>query len=138
MTNTPYTGGCLCGAVTYEVTAEPMMTGICHCKNCQRQAGSAFSILTAVPKSAVTVTGTLTEFEDTADSGNPVFRRFCGRCGSPLFSLVPSAPDMIFIKAGTLDDTSSLEPQVHFWCDSAQPWVPIDENLPKTPKNPPS
>jgi len=130
------TGQCLCGRITYTVEADPLLTGVCHCKNCQRQAGSAFSILIAVPKSTVTVTGTPKEYVDTADSGKPVYRRFCGDCGSPLFSLVPDAPDMIFVKAGTLDDTSQLQPQSHFWCDSAQNWVDIDPALPQTPGNP--
>ncbi|MEM7569127.1 MAG: GFA family protein [Pseudomonadota bacterium] len=130
------TGGCLCGQARYTVEAEPLMCGICHCKNCQRQAGSAFSILIGVPKAAVVLEGTLKTYVDTADSGKPVYRQFCPDCGSPLFSDVPDAPEMRFIKAGTLDDVSNLEPQVHFWCDSAQPWVQIDPNLPQTPKNP--
>lgn len=130
------TGGCLCGQVKYQITGEPGMTGVCHCKNCQRQAGSAFSILIMVPRAAVTVTGTLKTYRDTADSGNPVYREFCPDCGSPVFSKVPGAPDAIFVKAGTLDDTSSLAPQAHFWCDSAQPWVQIDPAIPQTPKNP--
>lgn len=130
------TGQCLCGNVSYKIDAEPLMTGVCHCKNCQRQAGSAFSILIAVPKPAVSVTGELKVYEDTADSGQPVYRQFCPNCGSPLFSLVPGAPDMTFVKAGTLDDTSGLKPQSNFWCDSAMNWVEIDESLPNSAKNP--
>lgn len=130
------TGGCLCGQARYTVESEPLFTGVCHCKNCQRQAGSAFSILIGVPKAAVTLTGNLKTFVDTADSGEPVHRQFCETCGSPLFSLVPAQPDMTFIKAGTLDDTSILKPESHFWCDSAQPWFEIDESIQTFAKNP--
>lgn len=132
----PITGQCLCGDISYSVDAEIAMTGVCHCKNCQRQAGSAFSIIVSVPKAAISVTGAIKQFEDIAASGNSVFRQFCPRCGSPLFSQIPSQPDMTFIKAGTMDDTSILKPDIHFWCDSAQDWVEIDPSLPQTPKNP--
>ncbi|MEM6682041.1 MAG: GFA family protein [Pseudomonadota bacterium] len=130
------TGQCLCGDISYDIRAEPLLTGVCHCKNCQRQAGSAFSILIGVPKAAVTVQGTPKQYEDTADSGKPVFRQFCGNCGSPLFSLVPDAPDLMFVKAGTLDDTSMLKPQAHYWCDSAQDWIDIDPAVLQCAKNP--
>ncbi|MEO0413066.1 MAG: GFA family protein [Pseudomonadota bacterium] len=129
-------GGCLCGQARYEVAAQPLLTGVCHCKNCQRQAGSAFSILIGVPKPAVRLEGHLKTYVDTADSGRPVHRQFCETCGSPVFTQVPDQPDMTYIKAGTLDDTSSLQPQIHFWCDSAQPWVDIDSDVQKFPKNP--
>lgn len=57
------------------------------------------------------------------DSGLPVLRQFCNRCGSPIVSLPEMTPDLAFIKAGTLDDRSCLVPEMEAWCDSAQPWV---------------
>lgn len=112
------------------------MAGICHCKNCQKQSGSAYSILFAVPETTVTVTGQLTTYVDHGDSGNAVNRQFCGTCGSPVFSIVPTVPGLTFIKAGTLDDTSGFKPGVHFWTDSAQNWVEIPAELPQMPRNP--
>ncbi|MEN9682600.1 MAG: hypothetical protein RLZZ427_351 [Pseudomonadota bacterium] len=119
----PQTGGCLCGAVRYSVAAEPLMQVICHCKNCQRQSGSAWSMIAGVPETAVTITGALTTYEDHGDSGGGVLRQFCGTCGSPLFSRVASAPGMLFIKAGTLDDTSAFAPAVQIWTKSRQHWI---------------
>ena len=54
---TTMTGGCLCGAVRYAIAAEPLMQAVCHCKNCQKQAGSAWSMIAGVPEAALTVTG---------------------------------------------------------------------------------
>src|SRR6201999_845749 len=102
------TGSCLCGQVHYSAEAEPMFTAVCHCRNCQKQAGTAFTIVVAVPRTAFTVTGRMKTFHDTGDSGQPVERHFCPECGSPIFSDVAVMPGVAFIKAGTLDDTTWL------------------------------
>lgn len=126
-----YTGQCLCGNVSYRVDGDPFMSGICHCKNCQRQAGSAFSTLWGVPKTAVTFSGEISCYEDSdTDTGNKVQRYFCGNCGSPIYSTVVSQPDNVFIKTGTLDDTSSYAPKFHIWCDSKQSWYDVPEGAP--------
>ncbi len=74
----------------------------------------------------MTLEGTLKTFEDQGESGRPVQRRFCPDCGSPLYSEIAGAPGMLLIKAGTLDDVSSVVPQIEFFCDSAQPWVKLE------------
>lgn len=140
MNETNLSGGCLCGRIRYQSDAAPAIVAICHCRNCQRQAGSAFSVLAGVPKASLTITGeeNLKTYEDRGDeSGQPVLRKFCSNCGSPLISDVASFPDMQFIKAGTLDDPSTLEPQMQFWCDSAWPNLNLNE-LQRLPRNPPT
>jgi len=119
------TGGCLCGKVRYKASGEPALIAVCHCKNCQRQAGTAFSIVVAVPESAMSIEGTTKTFNDKGDSGQPVFRIFCPECGSPIISQAPVMPGLNIIKAGTLDDTSWLKPTMEIFCDSAQPWVAL-------------
>ncbi len=118
-------GGCLCGAVRFEVRWPPLMVATCSCKNCQKQAGSALSIIAVLPRDGLAVTGELTTYVDQAESGNAVFRRFCGRCGSPVVTDTPAAAEqgIIFIKAGTLDEASDLVPSIHYWTCSAQDWV---------------
>ncbi|MGD8833188.1 MAG: GFA family protein [Pseudomonadales bacterium] len=130
------TGQCLCGSIRYEIDNAPAVTGVCHCKNCQRQAGSAFSTLAGVPRSEFHLTsGEPKLYQDTdTDSGNPVERYFCGNCGSPIYSAVQSSPEMIFLKTGTLDDTSDFKPQFHAWCDSKQSWVTLEEGVPTMAK----
>jgi len=125
-------GQCLCGAVKYELANPPSVTGVCHCLNCQRQAGSAYSTLGVVPRSEFSLTAgepKLYEDSDTA-SGNTVQRFFCGNCGSPIYSAIDAQPDNIFLKTGTMDDTTGFTPQFHAWCDTKQPWVDLEEGVP--------
>ena len=133
-------GACLCRAVSYSGDAEPFLVATCHCDNCQRQAGSAFSIIVGVPKVAMSISGgeNIKEFQDTGDSGAAVYRRFCKECGSPLFTTVEGAPDLLFIKAGTLNDRSWLQPTVHYWCDTKQPWVHLEAGAEQVGRNPTS
>ncbi len=132
-------GGCLCGAVRYTTDAAPLMTAVCNCTHCQRQTGTSFSIVVAVPKGSLTMLGAQpATYQDVGDSGLPVLRKFCAKCGSPIFSEVAAMPTMDFVKGGTLDDTSWLQPQVSIWCDSAQPWLQKSDAIPRVPRNPPS
>ncbi len=134
---TEKTGKCLCGNVRYTLKSDPIVTAVCHCKNCQRQAGSAFSIVVVAPFEAVAIEGDLKTYHDTADSGATLDRKFCPECGSAMFSLQPDKAETIIIKAGTLDDTSWLKPAAHVWCDSAQPWVEISDKVARFPGNAP-
>lgn len=121
------TGGCLCGAVRYTLSAEPLMCVTCHCKNCQRQVGSARSIIIGVPENAVAFSGKLRTYNDTGDSGARVRRQFCPECGSPVFTLVDEPEGVMFIKAGTLDDTSALKPTFHCYTKSKQDWFGLGD-----------
>jgi hypothetical protein len=131
-------GGCLCGAVRYEVASPAVGQAVCHCKHCQRQSGSAFSVLLAVTGESFTVSGQPTLYVDRGDSGAVVNRYFCSSCGSPLYTALPDKQEVVYIKAGTLDDTSVLAPKVHVWCDSAWPWTAFPQNTIKIGKNPPA
>ena len=129
-------GGCLCGAVRYSVAGDPAMQVVCHCSHCQKQAGSAFSTIIGVPSAALEVTaGEPKSYMDKGESGGAVERRFCGNCGSPLFSLVETVPDMVFVKTGTLDDTDFFRPALHLWTRSKQCWVDTGD-VPAVATNP--
>ena len=131
-------GGCLCGAIRYTSKSQPLLTAVCNCKNCQRQTGTAFSVLVALPKGSLEFSGDQpATFDDAGSSGLPVLRHFCSKCGSPIFSDVAATPAMDWLKAGTLDDASWLQPQVSIWRDSAQPWVQLSESIARFPQNPP-
>jgi hypothetical protein len=124
------TGRCLCGSVEYRADAEPVVQAVCHCTDCQRQTGTAFSAVVGVPRTALTVEGdTLSSFTTTGEEhGTGTERQFCSACGSPIVSLVEALPDLAFLKAGTLDDVSWFEPVAEVWSRSAQPWSPHFEN----------
>ncbi|MFO1040060.1 MAG: GFA family protein [Geminicoccaceae bacterium] len=131
-------GGCLCGAVRYEAVGEPAAVVACHCKTCQKYTGSAFSLNLGLPSEAVTVTGeALAIYEDRSGaSGKPFTRGYCGRCGSPIFGRGEAYAGMTFLKAGTLDDASWVQPTMHIWTAEKQPWVVIDEDVKQVPGNP--
>jgi hypothetical protein len=120
-------GGCLCGAVRYECSAEPLGTAICHCTHCQKVSGSAFSVNVVVPAPSLTWQGqSLASYADKGESGKPLSRKFCRNCGSSLATETEALPGAIIIKAGSLDDKSWLKPNYHLWTNSAQPWVRIE------------
>jgi len=118
------------GGVSYSVDAEPVWQGACYCANCQRQTATAFSVIVSVPSKALTVEGSALASFETASEGYESIteRRFCSTCGSPIFSTIESMPEVAFLKAGTIDDASWIEPTVEIWTRSAQPWAPHLEN----------
>jgi hypothetical protein len=124
-------GGCLCGAVRYRVNTTRSRALVCHCRDCQKQSGSAFSLLLALPAADVTLDGALASYECRGDSGRVVQRRFCPRCGSPVLSVSPDQPERVAIKAGTLDEPERLTPRLHIWCERALPWVVLPTDVPR-------
>jgi hypothetical protein len=121
-------GHCLCGQVTYRCDGEPMATLLCHCTDCQRQTGTAFSIVVGVERDQFHVEGPIGSYTTIGeDTHEAVQRQFCSGCGSPIVSLPDATPDLAFIKAGTLDDRSWLEPEMELWARSAHPYVSFDE-----------
>ena len=120
------TGRCLCGSVTYRLDTEPFAQALCFCTNCQRQTGTAFSLVIGVARDAFTVEGDSLSSIDTEGEvhGTTTRRHFCSGCGSPIFSTVDAQPDVVWVKAGTLDDASWLQPNVEVFTRSAQPWSP--------------
>lgn len=124
-------GGCLCGAVRYEAEWPPLATVVCHCRNCQKQAGSALSVVGVLRRDGLRLVGQLTTYQDLGASGQPVYRKFCGQCGSPVITDTPDAEakGVIFIKAGTLDETADLAPSLHYWTRSAQGWLTLPDDI---------
>jgi hypothetical protein len=129
-------GRCLCGRVHYVGDAEPAFVGVCHCADCQRFGGSAFAIFVAVPRTALTVTGTLKTFTKPGDTGKPVHRRFCPECGSSVMDEADALPGIAMMYAGTLDDRSWVKPRSQIYCDSAQPWVQLGGEMKRFAKMP--
>lgn len=111
----------MCDTVRYECTAEPVVCGFCHCRDCQRESGSAFGATLFVPANAVTITGEVKYYDRVADSGNFVSRGFCPACGARLFEKPKALAGVIAIRAGNLDDPSWFRPQRDIFVGSAQP-----------------
>ena len=116
--------------------APPLGVYNCHCKNCQKGTGTAFSLVVALPKPTLNVQGTLKTFTGRGDSGKATYRRFCPECGSALIDEAEVMPDVVMILAGTLDDASWVKPAMEIYCDSAQPWVSLGGERQRFPKMP--
>ncbi len=123
-------GGCSCGGVRYRLTSEPLFTHCCHCLNCQRQTGSAFVINLLIERDRVEVLdGEPRPVEVPRDDGSTqtVFR--CPRCQVAVFSEY-GRPEVRFVRAGTLDQPGSVEPDVHIFTRSKLSWVRLPESVP--------
>lgn len=130
-------GGCACGAVRFKLNAPFIAVGVCHCRDCQYSTGGGPAYVGLAPKGTFEITkGAPKVWATKGGSGADLGRAFCADCGTPLYSEPGSAP-FIPVKAGALDDPSTLEPGIHIWTDSAQPWHLKDPNLPAFPKGPP-
>ena len=132
----PITGGCLCGLVRYEISAQPLRTANCYCRTCQKSSGAPYLAILIVPEAAFTVSGAYKEFITIAASGNKMHRAFCPECGTSLFVRNSGFPQIRPISAVTLDEPSIYKPEKDIWVSDAQPWVVMNPNLPKFEGNP--
>lgn len=129
-------GSCLCGQVSYRLTAEPIIARICWCRNCQHIAANG-TVNALFPSAAIEITGSLSEYTSTADSGHQVRRRFCPKCGCHLFADSTGRPQLTVVRVGTLHDPSSIKPVANIWSSSAPAWACLDPNLERIEAQPP-
>ena len=131
-------GSCLCGEIKYSVNAKPIVTRACWCALCQKLASGNATINLAFPKNAVTITGTAKDYVCIADDGNHMHRKFCPSCGTHVFSEAEERPEILVIRAGTLDDSSQVKVEGIIWVSSAPTWAQLDPNIPHFDKQPPA
>ena len=123
-------GGCACGAVRYRLASEPLFVHCCHCLNCQRQTGSAFVINVLIEADRVEVLSGKPEPVDVPRDDRSAQRIFrCPACRVAVFSNY-TRPEVHFVRGGTLDDPSSVTPDVHIYTRSKLPWVNLPEGVP--------
>lgn len=135
--STPRTGGCLCGAIRYSISAPITELRACHCIDCQRASGSHGTVAAFIPRSGFTLTqGQPRHYAKKADSGRTLIRYFCGDCGSQLYSHRETTPELLGVRAGTLDDSSDLKISTHIWTKSARPWSHLDPAAKQVPGQP--
>ena len=123
-------GGCACGAVRYRLASEPLFVHCCHCLNCQRQTGSAFVVNVLIEADRVELLEGEPEPVAVPRSGGKrqkIWR--CAACQTALYSEYTS-PRVRFVRAGTLDDPSSVAPDVHIFTRSKLPWLTLPESVP--------
>jgi len=115
-------GGCACGAIRYETSADPVVMLNCHCRDCQRASGAAYAAIMVVPKSAVQMQGEPRYHRIVGKGGKAVERGFCTNCGNPVVARLERMPDLIGLQAGSLDDPAQYRPAMDIFTDSAPPW----------------
>lgn len=130
------TGGCQCGAVRYEISAEPVAVYVCHCRECQRQSASAFGISVIVAADAFAVIrGKLGTWRRPTDSGRVLDCMFCIECGSRIRHSTPGVATLS-VKGGSLDQPVNLTAAVHIWTSRKLPGVVIPNGTVQFPGEP--
>lgn len=121
-------GGCLCGDVRFELTGPPVDAGFCHCKICQKANAAPTVAWVTAPIDAFSYTGKpASVYASTAEYQ----REFCPRCGTQIAFRARHNAKTIDVTLCSLDDSSSVEPQYHIWCESKLPWIEIGDQLPR-------
>ena len=124
-------GGCACGAVRYRLKSEPMFVHCCHCRDCQRQSGSAFALNALIETDRIEIlSGAPEPVGMPTDSGRPHDIYRCAACRIALWSDYGRRPALRFVRVGTLDDASALPPDVHIFTRSKLPWVGLPKDVP--------
>jgi hypothetical protein len=120
------TGGCACGQLRFRMQGPPIVVHACHCRDCQRETGSAFAVNVMVETDRLTLEG--------AGAAEPLSSdgvRRCGACGTRFWGHVPAlGKGLAFVKVGVFDDPAGLTPHVHCYTRSKHPWVALPAGAP--------
>lgn len=130
MTQTGFSGGCLCGGVRYEVSGPAQLAAHCHCVDCRKASGTGHCTHVVLGEAQFSLTGPVKFYDRPADSGNIVSRGFCPNCGSAVYSTNSGMPGMVFVRASSLDDPETIAPAMTVYASRAASWDPVDPNLP--------
>jgi hypothetical protein len=125
-----FTGSCLCGGVQFRVDADPEPIQLCYCQQCRKAQGAALVTNMPVPAAAFHITDgsdLLKAFQSSPGKN----RVFCSRCGSPIFSKTDKKPEVVRIRAGTINESLPVRPVAHFHVASKPNWWAITDDLPQ-------
>jgi hypothetical protein len=129
----PFSGGCQCGAIRYQVTGKPVMAAICHCSMCRRANGAPVVAWAMFERSQVTFTDGHPKLYASSAEAN---RGFCGNCGTQICFTAQYIPGLIDITIGSLDSPDLIAPELHCWHDNRLAWVAFADTLPRHPEFP--
>jgi hypothetical protein len=129
--NSPLDGGCACGGLRYRLASKPMFVHCCHCRDCQRQTGSAFVLNALIETDRITLlAGAPEPVAVPTESGRPHEIYRCRTCRTALWSDYGARRALRFVRVGTLDDPAALPPDVHIYTRSKLPWIALPEGVP--------
>ncbi|MGA0600182.1 GFA family protein [Caulobacter sp. KR2-114] len=129
MAETPYVGGCLCGALRYEARGEPQFAGHCYCEDCRKASGSGFMPFMGFAAAAVTVTGETRHVISRAWNGGEAVRNICPTCGSLVFGGRYGVDDSHTIYAGSLDRPERFKPTMALFNARRPAWATLPEGV---------
>ena len=124
--NVKLKGGCLCGTVQFETTANPTWVGICHCGSCRKAIGGAVNGACGFPKSSVNLKGSSLRY---FESSSGVHRGFCSKCGTSISYENDQWSEDIHLMIGAFDCPELLEPDFHIFTKDQLDWMNVTDNL---------
>ena len=124
-------GRCLCQKVQYRILSKPLSQGICYCQQCQKSGGAYGSpLLVLLQNQFECPADNLSSYATQSDRGSTVTRHFCKDCGSHIFSQISDIPDILTVKAVTLEQFKNFIPQYLVWTQSATPSCALPNDVP--------
>jgi hypothetical protein len=124
-----FTGGCLCGALRYQASGDPLYAGHCYCSDCRKASGSGFIPFIGFARSAVEFNGRTLTYRSKAARGGDAVRNSCAVCGGLVFGGEIAASESFTIYAGSLDDALAFKPTVAIFVRDRPPWALIPPGL---------
>ena len=121
---TTHPASCRCGQLRASASGTPTRISVCHCLNCQKRSGSAFTAQVRFPVDQVTVSGEAKTYTATGENGAAHFH-FCPDCGSTVTYTNDSMPGVIAIALGAFDDPYFVTPTVSVWEERQHEWLEI-------------
>lgn len=123
-----YTGRCLCGDITFEYSGPLGPIALCHCSQCRRAHGSAFSASAPIQKARfqfLSGEDLITEYESRPGK----YRAFCCQCGSQLYSRVDAIPGILRLRIGVINELLDKKPAQHVYVGSKSDWFEITDTI---------
>lgn len=130
MSSEALAGGCLCGAIRYQLSPPLLFVSQCCCKDCQKATGTGHTTIIGIHRDQLEVEGSVSTYTNYGDTGGAVTRHFCGNCAGRLYTSGDAPGDNIMVQAGSLDDPNAVSPESVIYMKDKLQWDMVDPDLP--------
>jgi hypothetical protein len=132
----PATGSCQCGQVQLQLESAPLFSYACHCHDCQKRTGSAFSMGLVCLADGIKISGQLSDWTRTSEDSHTNTRYSCADCGNIIYGASTASEGLWKLQTGLLEDTAELRPEVHIWICRKQQWISLPADVPVYERQP--